>query len=1797
MWRTKTRIFLTALLLCLGLFLLLQPVDSAWGLHYNPCRVPPIVSASEKPNVMILMDLSGSMQFSPYWPYVNYQLDYSLHTYDLYYNDNPSYRVSPEYNPLDNYYGYFDSTLYYVYRDTGDGTDDDPGDYFEEIIMAQAPDTNSVKNSIKSYSLKEVSVWSESSGQGVTFYWAEFRIADGEPNLDLQTGDNADCIVFHHLDRYGEIFNNLGWEVIEVSSDKRVFRIGFSPSREGPPSETRTDDEGQTVIFESCSGEVSTRVLGNFTEGISGNLLNWAAMSRIDNTLMALIGGKTSHCTDDSCFLRAQGCRRYATELSNIHADFFVRPGDWTSTTEYDTDTWSSGANYPDKWTFLSVSTHYAGDLSSQDTDAFSWSGHNAEVWSFTLTRAAKIIIEMQSTEVDCYLRLYTNKSVPSGSPNYTNDDGAAGTNARLTLNLPAGTYCIEATTYYSDQSGSYTLIVNADLQWNTTTYPYHDGQALSTIGSVPFARVVLKKDADARRGIVQDTFDHVRYGFAYFNTDGSNEGKIAVGCDNTSLDTLLNALQGKTSSFSGIFPWYGTPTGEAVWAMRGYYRQASDSHGNVSNSSFINKGGTVDPYYSGAGLTPCRKSFVVLLSDGAWNGSYDPMDPAYDMHVNDQRSDIALDQTITFYTIYSYSTNEEAQNSMKEVAMYGGFKDRPNDTEDPKYPYTARGTSLPSSSLNLDWPLKLCCKCTTGSWCTSGDCCPLQHGADTSWCGPNGVYNTDKCSEWAFRVEDVQDIHEEGGTWRAKTTVYGLPRNYYFSSDGSAIAEVLTRILEEIESPHAAAGAVATVSQEIMGQDIILRAVFQAVEETKPEVSLWYGHLEAYSPFKVRDEYKYAFELCCRSGKLCYQASGSPCSGEDATDCPSEKRCWDGAEGLRTKRGDVWSWLDDNGNGVVDTGEFKLFSASNASTFLSELGLGVENDCDDDGQYQNDVQDAASLINWVLGQQVSCYRDRTDGAGLRWLLGDIVYSTPVIVGVPPLGAVSTNDPDVEAYWAYRNSVLAQMNTAPGTTPGQVNEVIKKVVYAGANDGMLHAFVMGVWNWDEQKWEYERIDNHTYAQYVGDELWSFVPSNAVSVLKILADKSYGNTGCTHRNTVDLSAHAWQVFIDHNGDRTREWRTVILGGEREGGDVYFAIDVTDPDNPVLLWEFSVLKDMVRLGGGSQPPPCDTEWDYNANYRCYHWRYDMKERWCDRCCPSPSRRYRNWCRQRDRRCCYPSNDCDCCLCEETPPQTVTGFEVAGFRAMYDDVKNLPTSWSKPSVGRLNLPDSATVKFYTGDPDSDGSPTGVFNPSTGRKRHIAFIGGGFRVFDQQIGTIADADLELLRNPYFMAIDVETGKNLFRYVWPYIRTILPSGSDDPFPAEIRGPNSEYRIPYAMSDPVALDVMNVENMSQAQVQDCESGGTECKATGSDGFIDRVYVGDLNGNLYGFKFNFNDYATKKGIWVDRWLTKGVDESADWPWSLFRSQTQPMTVQPVASLDRNDGNKLRVVFGAGKYDDVITGDDDKTDPLKTSIYNLLDPITLPDLTLTTAPDPAEVLGGQIIEDSGLYVYIYPRCGPANLSSRLAKFYNSQTDSDDRTCTWVREFDWTVNGQPTAVKAGDCCEKTSAQCEENRTNPCWDCVLDLLLPDSGDAHQEAEAQTGDPGERVTNKGLIAGGLFFVTSYVPNADPCKYLGSGYLYILDYACQAFPEGFDPLNDPRFTAVYFLVPGDSSDPPAKYGLRLSLGQGLPSNPVLDSSGEHVIIQMSTGEILRIGVKLLEDPVNLRGWREEEQGD
>jgi type IV pilus assembly protein PilY1 len=97
------------------------------------------------------------------------------------------------------------------------------------------------------------------------------------------------------------------------------------------------------------------------------------------------------------------------------------------------------------------------------------------------------------------------------------------------------------------------------------------------------------------------------------------------------------------------------------------------------------------------------------------------------------------------------------------------------------------------------------------------------------------------------------------------------------------------------------------------------------------------------------------------------------------------------------------------------------------------------------------------------------------------------------------------------------------------------------VVYIGANDGMVHAF-------DE---------------ITGKELWGFIPESCLPRLQSLADTTY-----CHEYFVNLTPKAEDVYIDGS------WHTVLFGGMRQGGNAFFAIDVTSPDNPQLMWETRV-----------------------------------------------------------------------------------------------------------------------------------------------------------------------------------------------------------------------------------------------------------------------------------------------------------------------------------------------------------------------------------------------------------------------------------------------------------------------------------------------------------------------------------------------------------------------------------------------------------------------------------------------
>ncbi|MDX9873421.1 MAG: PilC/PilY family type IV pilus protein [Spongiibacteraceae bacterium] len=171
----------------------------------------------------------------------------------------------------------------------------------------------------------------------------------------------------------------------------------------------------------------------------------------------------------------------------------------------------------------------------------------------------------------------------------------------------------------------------------------------------------------------------------------------------------------------------------------------------------------------------------------------------------------------------------------------------------------------------------------------------------------------------------------------------------------------------------------------------------------------------------------------------------------------------------------------------------------------------------------------AEKRLNFLRG-------DRSEEGDLlrerRSVLGDFVASRPASVrGARYLvGYANRIEGADSGYQAYYEAQEQRAKNKPR-------------IYVGANDGMLHAF-----------------DART-----GAETFAYVPTAVFPNLHRLTGKTYG-----HHFYVDGSPVVADVYIEHQG--SKQWRTVLIGTLRAGGKGLFALDITDPDNIALLWEF-------------------------------------------------------------------------------------------------------------------------------------------------------------------------------------------------------------------------------------------------------------------------------------------------------------------------------------------------------------------------------------------------------------------------------------------------------------------------------------------------------------------------------------------------------------------------------------------------------------------------------------------------
>lgn len=338
----------------------------------------------------------------------------------------------------------------------------------------------------------------------------------------------------------------------------------------------------------------------------------------------------------------------------------------------------------------------------------------------------------------------------------------------------------------------------------------------------------------------------------------------------------------------------------------------------------------------------------------------------------------------------------------------------------------------------------------------------------------------------------DNEDLHRVDDLWHAAVNGRG---KYYSAKSPEALVSGIQKALSGVSARTASAAAAATSNLEpVAGDNYAYVALYTTVD--------WDGDITAR-------------EIDLSAGTV------------------SDTVIWSAQAKLDAK---VAAASDGRNIYFNGGGTLKAFTAGNLSAQITAnyFQPGPTNPGGQLSQYpaltatEQGQATSASIINFIRGQTQNedegantyrLYRDR------KHALGDIVDAAPVYVRKPP--------------FAYSDDNYAQFV--------EQNKDRQSVVYAGGNDGMLHAF-----NGD-----------------TGDELWAYVPTAVIPQLYKLADKSYATN---HRFYVDGPIVVGDVCLSASCSAS-QWKTILVGGLGKGGRGYYALDVTNPASPKLLWEFA------------------------------------------------------------------------------------------------------------------------------------------------------------------------------------------------------------------------------------------------------------------------------------------------------------------------------------------------------------------------------------------------------------------------------------------------------------------------------------------------------------------------------------------------------------------------------------------------------------------------------------------------
>jgi type IV pilus assembly protein PilY1 len=315
-----------------------------------------------------------------------------------------------------------------------------------------------------------------------------------------------------------------------------------------------------------------------------------------------------------------------------------------------------------------------------------------------------------------------------------------------------------------------------------------------------------------------------------------------------------------------------------------------------------------------------------------------------------------------------------------------------------------------------------------------------------------------------------------------------------FLAKDASQLSRAMKSILGYIKQQSFAFTAPTMPSVRLIDKDAVYLSSF--LPNNTP---FWKGNLKAY---RLNED-----------GSLPVDGNGKPLSSYN-----------------------IWRPNTDEGAGEIlerrdaDSRNILVFVRGSINKFI-QTNL-TDNDLNLGPDTTNCNSECQKLVSYVRGIDTYDIRVQEDK---NWKLGDMFHSNPVIVGEP---SRFFEDEGFSGPWGFYEK----------------NKNRTKVIIAGANDGMLHAF-----------------NTET-----GNEEWALIPNSLLKTLNSMKTN--------HAYYVDATPKVADVWFDLNNDNKKtadEWRTVLICGLRKGGYQYFALDITDTLDPQYLWEFPKSTDPATL----------------------------------------------------------------------------------------------------------------------------------------------------------------------------------------------------------------------------------------------------------------------------------------------------------------------------------------------------------------------------------------------------------------------------------------------------------------------------------------------------------------------------------------------------------------------------------------------------------------------------------------